>query len=680
MNPTNDVLEQRVAALARRHGGLAVASGHAAEVLALLNLAGAGDNIVSSTSLYGGTWNIFLHTFRRLGIDGALRRAHRHRGLRRRDRRDDQGVVRRDDRQPAARRAGPRRRSPRPAASSASRCSWTTRSRTPYLCRPIEHGAAIVVESLTKWIGGHGTSIGGIIVDGGNFDWGTGRFPQFTEPDASYHGLKFWDVFGDFPGLGNVAFAIRARVNLLRDFGAALSPFNAQQFLLGVETLSLRVQRHSDNALAVAKYLEAHPKVAWVAYPGLESHPTHGERRRSTSTSGYGGVVVFGVKGGLEAGKTLIEQRRAVQPPRQRRRREVAHHPPGVDDALAADRGGARARRVSATTSCGSRSASRTSRTSSPTSSRHWRRCSRVSDDDTHVQAWRHAEPPGARDSTSRARCPDAPSTSCRAAGSQHVDIAYETYGTPRRRARANAVLDLPRALRRRPRRRQRQSATTRDGAREARLVGRHGRPGQGDRHRPLLRDLLQRARRLLRAPPGPARIDPATGKPYGLRFPSSPSRTWSTCRRALLDHLGIEQLLAVVGGSMGGMQALAWAKRYPERVRDVHRRGDHAAPRRAGDRASTRWAGRPSSATRTSTAATTTAARSREQGLADRAHGRPHHVPLRRVDAREVRPAAARPRRPRLRLRHRVRGGELPRLPGRNASSSASTPTRTST
>ncbi len=142
-----------------------------------------------------------------------------------------------------------------------------------------------MIESLTKWLGGHGTSIGGILVDGGNFDWSQGRHPEFTEPDASYHGLKFWDVFGDFPGLGNVAFGIRARVNLLRDLGSSLSPFNAQQFLLGVETLSLRVQRHSDNALAVARYLENHPKVAWVAYPGLESHPTHANAKKYLRTA-----------------------------------------------------------------------------------------------------------------------------------------------------------------------------------------------------------------------------------------------------------------------------------------------------------------------------------------------------------------------------------------------------------
>jgi len=178
---------------------------------------------------------------------------------------------------------------------------------TPYLTRPIEHGAAIVIESLTKWIGGHGTSLGGAIIDGGNFDWGNGRFPQFTEPDASYHGLKFWDVFGDFPGLGNVAFALRLRTQLLRDIGATLSPFNAQQILLGIETLSLRVERHSTNALAVANYLQAHPKVAWVTYPGLDNHPTKTNADTYLSHGLYGGVVVFGVKGGASAGRKLIE-------------------------------------------------------------------------------------------------------------------------------------------------------------------------------------------------------------------------------------------------------------------------------------------------------------------------------------------------------------------------------------
>jgi len=304
MNPTNDVLEQRIAAL---HGGtaaLALSSGHAAEVLGLLNVTDAGGSIVASTSLYGGTWNIFLHTFRRLGIT-----------VRFVEPTDVQGFVDASDDTTTAwfiETIG----NPRLDVPNIGELATAGRAigiplfvdntfATPYLFRPIEHGAAVVIESLTKWLGGHGTSIGGILIDGGTFDWSQGRHPGFTEPDPSYHGLKFWDVFGDFPGLGNVAFAIRARVNLLRDLGSSLSPFNAQQFLLGVETLSLRVQRHSDNALAVAKYLQGHPKVAWVAYPGLETHPTH-ENAKAQLSNGFGGVVVFGVKGGLESGKALI--------------------------------------------------------------------------------------------------------------------------------------------------------------------------------------------------------------------------------------------------------------------------------------------------------------------------------------------------------------------------------------
>jgi O-acetylhomoserine (thiol)-lyase len=310
MNPTNDVLEQRLAAL---HGGsaaVAVASGHAAENLALLNLAGSGDSIVSSTSLYGGTWNIFLHTFKRLGIT-----------VRFAEPTDIQGFIDATDGTTKAwfvETIG----NPRLDVPNIKRLAEAGRElgvplvvdntfATPYLTRPIEHGAAVVIESLTKWIGGHGTSLGGIIVDGGNFDWGNGRFPQFTEPDESYHGLKFWDAFGDFPDLGNVAFGIRVRVQLLRDFGASLSPFNAQQILLGVETLGLRVERHSQNALAVAKYLQLHPKVAWVTYPGLENHPTK-ENADTFLAGGHGGMVVFGVRGGLEAGQRLIESVRLI--------------------------------------------------------------------------------------------------------------------------------------------------------------------------------------------------------------------------------------------------------------------------------------------------------------------------------------------------------------------------------
>jgi O-acetylhomoserine (thiol)-lyase len=306
MNPTTDVLEQRLTAL---HGGtaaVATASGHAAENLALLNLAGAGDSIVSSTSLYGGTWNIFLHTFKRLGITVHFVEPT-----------DIQGFVDATDDTTKAwfieTIGNPRLDVPNiKGLADAGRALGVplivdNTFATPYLCRPIEHGAAVVIESLTKWIGGHGTSLGGLIVDGGNFDWGSGRFPQFTEPDASYHGLKFWDTFGDFPDLGNVAFAIRLRVDLLRDIGATLSPFNAQQILLGVETLSLRVERHSTNALAVAEFLQAHPKVAWVTYPGLDNHPTKANADAFLDHGLYGGVVVFGVKGGAQTGQKLIE-------------------------------------------------------------------------------------------------------------------------------------------------------------------------------------------------------------------------------------------------------------------------------------------------------------------------------------------------------------------------------------
>lgn len=305
MNPTNDVLERRVAALEGGSAALAVGSGHAAEVISLLNLAGAGDSIVSSTSLYGGTWNIFLHTFKRLGIE-----------VRFVETTDVDGFVAASDDTTKAwfveTIGNPRLDVPDLAGlAEAGReigvpLVVDNTFATPYLCRPAEHGAAVIIHSLTKWIGGHGTSIGGILVDAGNFDWGSGRFPHFVEADPSYHGLSFWETFGDFPGLGNVAFALRARTNLLRDLGPALSPFNAHQFLLGLETLALRVQRHSDNALAIARFLAEHPKVTWVTYPGLDGHPTKANADRYLE-NGYGGVIVFGVEGGRTAGRELID-------------------------------------------------------------------------------------------------------------------------------------------------------------------------------------------------------------------------------------------------------------------------------------------------------------------------------------------------------------------------------------
>ncbi len=305
MNPTNDVLEQRIAALEGGTAALATASGHSAEIVSLLNVAGAGDSIVSSTSLYGGTWNIFLHTFRKLGIE-----------VRFVETTDTDGFAAASDDTTKAwfveTIGNPRLDVPDIAGLAEAGRGLNiplvvdNTFATPYLSRPAEHGAAVIVHSLTKWLGGHGTSIGGVLVDAGTFDWGGGRHPWFTEPDPSYGGLEFWKVFGDFPGLGNVAFAIKARVQLQRDFGPALSPFNAQQFLLGVETLSLRMQRHCDNAAAVARWLEGHPKVEWVTYPGLESHPTKANADRYLG-NGYGGIIVFGVKGGREAGRKLID-------------------------------------------------------------------------------------------------------------------------------------------------------------------------------------------------------------------------------------------------------------------------------------------------------------------------------------------------------------------------------------
>jgi O-acetylhomoserine (thiol)-lyase len=306
MNPTTDVLEQRIAQLEGGTGALAVASGQAAETLALLNIAHAGDEILSSASLYGGTYNLFHYTFPKLGIDvkfvdpsdpGNFRKAITKKtkaifaesiGNPKLDTLDNRAVA------DIAHEAGI------PLVIDNTMPS-------PCLLRPFDHGADVVIHSTTKFIGGHGTSIGGIIVDSGKFDWGNGNFPQFTEPDPSYHGLKFWDVFGNFPGLGNVAFILKARVHLLRDLGPAMSPFNAFLFLQGVETLPLRMERHSTNAMAVARFLSTHPNVTWVNYPGLPDHPQHDLAKKYHHRGLYGAILGFGIKGGMEAGKKFID-------------------------------------------------------------------------------------------------------------------------------------------------------------------------------------------------------------------------------------------------------------------------------------------------------------------------------------------------------------------------------------
>ncbi len=306
MNPTTDVFEKRIAALEGGVAAVATASGQAAQLTALTTIAGAGDNIVSTSFLYGGTYNQFKVTLERLGIETRFVDG------------DEPADFARliDDKTKAVYLetiGNPRFNVPDiPAIAELAHGAGVpvivdnTFGAAGYLSRPIDHGADIIVASATKWIGGHGTSIGGVIVDSGNFDWRNGRFPVFTEPAPGYHGLVFTDAFGPESEFGNIAFAIRARVEGLRDLGAALSPFNSFLFLQGLETLSLRVQRHADNALDLARWLEASPVVGWVDYPGLESHPYH-ENAKRLLRNGFGSVLTFGIKGGDSAARTFID-------------------------------------------------------------------------------------------------------------------------------------------------------------------------------------------------------------------------------------------------------------------------------------------------------------------------------------------------------------------------------------
>lgn len=307
MNPTTDVFEKRVAALEGGVAALATASGHAAQFLAITNIAQAGDNIVSSSRLYGGTFNQFKVTLPRLGIGVKLVDSVEAADLAKAIDGKTKALYVETIGNPGFDIAD------LPGLAKAAHDAGiplivdNTFAAAGYLCRPIDHGADVVVQSATKWIGGHGTSIGGVIVDSGRFDWAkSGKFPFFTEPSPGYHGLVFNSVFGVGGPFGNIQFIIRARVEGLRDQGQALSPFNAHQFLLGLETLSLRAQRHSDNTLALAQWLEAHPQVAWVLYPGLKSHKHH-ERAKQLLKNGFGGVLSFGIKGGGDAGRKFID-------------------------------------------------------------------------------------------------------------------------------------------------------------------------------------------------------------------------------------------------------------------------------------------------------------------------------------------------------------------------------------
>jgi len=307
MNPTSDVVEQRLAALEGGKAAIATSSGQAAQLLALATICEAGDNIVATPLLYGGTYNQFKVTLPRLGI-----------GVKFVDGDDaEQFASLIDDRTKALyieSFGNPRLNVPDFAAiakvahdAGIPLIVDNTFGAAGYRVAPIAHGADIVVASTTKWINGHGTSIGGIVIDAGTFNWGNGKHPLMTEPSPGYHGLKFWEVFGDFPGMGNVAFGIKARVEGLRDLGMCQAPFNSFLNLQGLETLSLRIDRHDSNALKLAQWLEKHPSVAWVNYPGLPDHPYHEMAKRYLRPGLFGSMLNFGVKGGMEAGKKFID-------------------------------------------------------------------------------------------------------------------------------------------------------------------------------------------------------------------------------------------------------------------------------------------------------------------------------------------------------------------------------------
>lgn len=299
MNPTTDVLEKRIAELDGGVAALAVASGQAATSYAVMNIASAGQNIISTSYLYGGTYNLFHYTLPKLGIEVRFVDSSDPDNIRK--------AIDENTRLVYSEAIGNPKNNvdnfeaiAKVAHDAGIPYVVDNTAATPYLFQPLKHGADIVVYSLTKFIGGHGTSIGGCVVDGGTFPWNNGKFPEFTEPDPSYHGLKFWDA------LGNISYIIKMRVELLRDLGACISPFNSFQIIQGMETLSVRMQRHVENAQKVAEYLEQSPLVSWVNYPGLASHKDHANAKKYL-TKGCGAIIGFGIKGGLEAGMKFID-------------------------------------------------------------------------------------------------------------------------------------------------------------------------------------------------------------------------------------------------------------------------------------------------------------------------------------------------------------------------------------
>lgn len=305
MNPTNAVLEKRVADLEGGSGGLAASSGHAAQSLVILTLCGAGDHVVAASTLYGGTVSQFHNTFPRLGIETTFVDPADPDSFRRAIQPNTKLIWGETLGNPRI-NVFPFEEVSAIAQEAGIPLAIDNTFATPYLCRPFEWGANIVVHSTTKFIGGHGTTIGGVVVDGGNFDWAaSGRFPGFTTPDPSYHGIVYAD-------LGETAFITKARVQILRDLGACQAPFNSWLFIQGLETLSLRMERHVQNAGKAAEYLESHPRVNWVTYPGLKSHPDH-ERAQKYLPKGAGGILGFGIEGGREAGAEFIDSLQLIR-------------------------------------------------------------------------------------------------------------------------------------------------------------------------------------------------------------------------------------------------------------------------------------------------------------------------------------------------------------------------------
>ncbi|MBA2760455.1 MAG: O-acetylhomoserine aminocarboxypropyltransferase/cysteine synthase [Segetibacter sp.] len=311
MNPTTDVFEKRVAALEGGVGALAMASGQSAQFIALQNILQQGDNIISSSHLYGGTYNQFKVTFKRLGFQVQFADLDNLAEFETKINDRTRALYVETIGNPGFSVPDFERLADIAQKHQIPLIVDNTFGACGYLCRPIDFGANVIVESATKWIGGHGTSIGGVIVDGGNFNWGNGKFQYFTEPDEAYHGLKFWEVFGSGGPFGNIAFGIRARVTGLRSFGSAVSPFNSFLFLQGLETLSLRVQRTVDNAMELAEWLQKHPQVENVYYPGLKENKYY-ELAKKYLRNGFGGVLSFKVKGGKEAADKLVNSLKLI--------------------------------------------------------------------------------------------------------------------------------------------------------------------------------------------------------------------------------------------------------------------------------------------------------------------------------------------------------------------------------